>query len=62
VSGGNPAYDTCFVSVRPISNLRDDDAYVAQVYPHPQCGGFSTDIIIPQNPINDSFPFNNSDL
>lgn len=62
VSGGNPGYDSCFVSVRPVSDLHDDDAYVAQVLPHPQCGGSSTNIIIPENPINSSYPFNGSEF
>lgn len=32
---GLPTYDSCFVSIRPISDLKDDNAYVADINPTP---------------------------
>ena len=60
---GSPGYESCYAAVRPISDLHSDEAIVAQVDdPHPQCGGSSTNIKIPQQPINSSFPFDRSEF
>jgi hypothetical protein len=56
-SSGN---DTCFVAIRPLSDLHDDAAYVAQIYPHPLCSQNSGTITIPQTPLNTLFPFDGS--
>ncbi|KAK5116799.1 hypothetical protein LTR16_005059 [Cryomyces antarcticus] len=53
-------YDSCSVTIRPLANLKDDDAYVASVNPHPQCAAGSTSIIIPTTPTNSTYPFDNS--
>jgi hypothetical protein len=57
---GNPSYDSCYASIRPISDLSDNGAVVADAYPHPQCFGSSTNIVIPQTPKNASFQYDGS--
>ena len=57
---GAPGYNSCYVAVRPIADLKNDGAIVADVKPYPQCGGSSTNVVIPELPINPSFPFNGS--
>ncbi|GCB25318.1 hypothetical protein AAWM_08203 [Aspergillus awamori] len=56
----NPGSDTCFVSIRPFSDLVDDDAYVAKPPDHPSCVQGGVNIQIPSTPLNSSFPYNNS--
>lgn len=58
---GTPGYEECYAAVRPIADLRSNGAIVAEVdKPHPQCGGSSTNIKIPRQPINPSYPFDGS--
>ena len=59
---GDPEQDTCCVAVRPVNDLFDDTAYVAESPTHPQCAGASANIVIPQQPHNTSFPFNGSEF
>ncbi|KAK0886534.1 hypothetical protein LTR02_018049 [Friedmanniomyces endolithicus] len=57
---GDASYDTCYLGIRPISDLMTDDAVVAEAAPHPQCFGTSANIVIPKVPKNAAFPFNGS--
>ena len=57
---GDASYDTCYLGIRPISDLMTNDAVVAEAAPHTQCFGTSANIVIPKVPKNAAFPFNGS--
>ncbi|KAH7378936.1 hypothetical protein BKA64DRAFT_241742 [Cadophora sp. MPI-SDFR-AT-0126] len=59
ITGINTGFDTCYLAVRPLNDLRSDTAFVAQADPHPQCGSGSAIIVIPEQSLNSTFPFNN---